>query len=189
VRFVYIERKNIAAQLVSRLKAEATNDWGWRNRAVSDIQLARHHARFRRRGESDLEARAREADPTLDRLVADLIEEARAVLRNAPIFVDPDRFAAELDKITELNAWGLRQLAPYQPTILYYENLFESSGRFHPKTLQRLGEVAEVDVRDFAEQPFLLKQAPDDFLEGVANRSELIRRFRGTKYAWMFPFW
>jgi hypothetical protein len=191
--------------LVSRCKAEASDDWGWLNGAVSETQLARHHARFQRRevgapdlasasskpeGSPDPGPRDSPAAPTFhDDGESAAIETAAPVAKsNSDIHIDPEYFAAELARIHEFNAWGLRRLAPYRPHIFYYEDLFEKSRGFHPRALHRLSEIAEVAIDDFAREPLTLKQAPDDFLEGVANRGQLIRRFRGTKYAWMFPF-
>ncbi len=50
VVFVHIERKNLVAQIVSRLRAESTREWAWRDSEADATMKARHSRSFERRG-------------------------------------------------------------------------------------------------------------------------------------------
>jgi hypothetical protein len=70
--------------------------------------------------------------------------------------------------------------------FLTYEELFDAEKNFSDEVAKKIGEFLGVDTGGTSKRPYLIKQAPESYLTFFKNKDELIRRFRGTKYEWMF---
>jgi LPS sulfotransferase NodH len=168
VKFIFLERKNLAAQLASRLKAEATNDWVQVDECLPLEKKKIWNKRYERR--------SRPAAPLKPPTIRPL----------AKIPVDVDFFESEIKRIDELTQWGKEYLARYRPLCVAYEDLFDADGDFSIEATTMIGGFLGVDLQGAARRPFLVKQSHKSFLTFLENSEELRRRFRGSKYEWMF---
>lgn len=173
VKFVFLERDNLAAQLASRLKAETTSDWGWLDGNLDEAKRNEFALKFEKRAQRDDELRS----------------PGETVAASAPlerISVDVDFFERELKRLDDLNQWAKNYLTRYAPLLLSYEELFDAEANFSSAATKKIADFLGIDVERIDRRPFLKKQAPESFLSFFENSDELIERFQGTKYQWMF---
>ena len=116
LRFVYLERKNIVAQVISRKIAEKNGVWGVVN---SQLDVHRRSQFYRQFG----------TDPSSYSRLTPLDVEYRGMSLNK-ITIDVDSFEFELLFVEKNRDLIMKSLHNVPFLQLYYEELFDLSGRF-----------------------------------------------------------
>lgn len=155
--YIYLHRRNTAAQVVSHQVAAATQVWGMPIQDVTEFDGA---------------------VVTADRPAA-ASGPPRRILAN------PFKVMEEIRRIQHEEDFVLRQIRGRLSAVFVYEDLFDADGRFTSATVAQLAELTGRAPESFERRPAMRRQRRASFLDSVANRADFLHAFRGTDLEWM----
>ncbi len=159
ITYVYLQRRNTAAQIISRHVAAATNVWSQTDPDGGAERLWRRYQIWGGAPAPAVPPRGLAIDP------GEVLREIAAVRRQDEAM---ENFLG--------HKFSLR---------LAYEDLFDASGKFADQVAARIAQVTDIPVADFDRRPILLKQRTNGIFHGIGNAAEIASAFKGTGYEWM----
>jgi hypothetical protein len=182
--FVFLERKNIAAQAISLLKAQKTNEWARLNPNAPRHLIARRKALWAEERPSAIPPgylRTKATDGLSTGRLGCNAENA-TVTSIVDLIIPPEEVLHEIDRINEYNVWARRIMSKYEHSHIYYEDLFEIDGRFSEEAVAKISTIMKVPSTELTREPIFAKQADADLLANIINRDEILHRLSGTIY-------
>lgn len=209
VKLIHLERRNALAQVVSRVKAARSGNWGLSASDLPEEQYFRMHVRERgydpevldrfghlvpdwvkealRRGGHDPRLMAQSEVALLERAVhsggAPSPDIENAV--NAPI--DPAWLLREVECVLESNRFAWEASLPLNPLKVYYEDFYTEDCTINPAEIERVCAFTGLDPDTLSDRPLSQKLAPRNFLSPFANATDIAAHFASTEHAWMVP--
>ncbi len=172
IKFIYLERRNVAAQIFSRMRAERTGEWGVFADGMTSESLQRLiYVKY----------------PPSERIVENSIPSSlQSVNFSKKIHIDIPSFELQLQRMAQSNQFGLSCIERYNPLKLFYEEIFDIAGAFNEKMMRNLSQYLNIDLNTACLKPILKKQIEHSFINEIENRDEVVRYFSATPFAAMF---
>ncbi len=207
VKLIHLERRNALAQIISRVRAERSGNWGV---AAPDLPCEQYfRMSVRQRGydsyvlsafTENVPAWIRDGgmgeDPELfaghewstgydtGRQCSEICQEERT---GALAPIDPDWLVQEVEAVLEANRFAWNALLPLGPLKVYYEDLYRHDCTLFAPEVERICAFVGIDPSSLSDRPLSQKLAPRNFIAPFANADEIMRRFSATEHAWMLP--
>ncbi len=159
VKCILIQRRNVLAQALSRIRATHTNSWS----LINDEATAENISKFNHiRGNNRLISK-----------------------HDAAIEIDVENLYIEVNNIHNSNNQVLNLLNQKFDLHLWYEDLFDNSGCFNSEVINAVSKLCGMKPDFFDNRPILKRQNTDGILSGLSNPEAVMERFSGTPFAWM----
>lgn len=160
-RILFVERKNIARQIISGMIAEETGTWGqladdvasWWKERLEQRYGSGHHVPKRPR---------------------------------QPIFIAPQNLYAAVSHAALQNKKINELLAGRIYAKIEYESLFDENGLFTDEVMELASNITGLDRSELESKPLMKKQGSQSIFDDIANADEVQAFFASTEYAWMF---
>jgi LPS sulfotransferase NodH len=159
ISYVYLHRRNTAAQIISRHVAAATNAWSQTDPDGDAERLWRRH---------QIWGGAPAPATPLEELA-----------------LEPGELLQEIAAVRQQDD-AIDRLLGHKFTLrLTYENLFDPSGSFAEDVALQVAQISGIPVTEFDRRPILLKQRADGIVSGIANAEVIASSLKAAGYGWM----
>jgi hypothetical protein len=171
-KFIYLERRNVAAQVVSRMRAEKTGEWSVLAKDAPREQIERlFYVKY----------------PPSEKITPEDIPDSLLRVENrTKITIDPYALEVQIRNMILSNEFGLSFIERYNPLKLYYEDLFDSDGSFDADIIGEISRYSSLVVETLSTKPSLNRQIEHSFLDEIENKDEIVQHFRTTPFESMF---